>query len=542
MEKPASTPNRPVDGQFLQDEVRSQSSEPEHSLNCTAMAVLMNVRPLGQFRGYPTVQEIVNRIPLLAHSLRSSDGLLNETVRAFYGGVEREAVRLPLDVPRGREVGQKWHPWQLSEHQVGTNHGLLQLMTDVNRLHQHTDRVLPVLVDENIHYCLLKWMYGRTYARLQVREHLINKVFVYGVWHPYKFLCLHLHRQFLTQFACLYKGLMNPGDSVTAVQRLPFIERCIAATWIAGSEFLPRIDAEINRIESFLAGVHTRSAHHRRTVPSNFASEARWLDLTYEQRRPRRQRRLIPSRLWFLLQLRLLISEYCPATFIVGHRVRSCTWSHQALGSARSARDVLEFTTSLLLRLSSPGSPTLKYVRTMCSALLTWTPWHDTSPGILHAEESCEALLSKVGRNLQSQTGGSTHLHYENVFQSVPVAETTYNKSSHVPESVLDTFRQRLSNLLDTQCARPLVRWSSRTPKTVPVQLCPPRVLDDGPLPLLHRLSKSAYQDLLLTTLQGLIGGQEASPDLINEMSKTFPWRPLTDYCSVVQQMDNVTS
>ena len=76
----------------------------------------------------------------------------------------------------------------------------------------------------------------------------------------------------------------------------------------------------------------------------------------------------------------------------------------------------------------------------------------------------------------------------------------------------------------------------------MPVQLCPPRVLDDGPLPLLHRLSKSAYQDLLLTTLQGLIGGQEASPDLINEMSKTFPWRPLTDYCSVVQQMDTVTS
>ena len=156
------------------------------SLNSTAMAVLMNVRALGPFRGYPTLQEMVNRIPLLAQSLRSSDGVLNDTVRALYGGVEREAVRLPLDIPRGREIGQKWHPWQLSENLVGTNHGLLELMQEVNRLQQHTGRVLPLLVDENIHYRLLKWMSGKAYARLRVREHMMNKPCLYGVWHPYK--------------------------------------------------------------------------------------------------------------------------------------------------------------------------------------------------------------------------------------------------------------------------------------------------------------------------------------------------------------------
>lgn len=512
------------------------------SLNSTAMAVLMNVRPLGQFRGYPTLQEILNRIPMLARSLRSSDGCLNETVRALYGGVEREAVRVPLDVPRGRETGQKWYPWQLSDHLVGTNNGLLNLMQDVNRLQSHTARVLPVLVDENIHYRLMKWMYGRAYARLSVREQLVNKPILYGVWHPYKFLCLHLHRQFLTQFAYLYQGLMNPGDSITAVERLPFIERCIAATWIAGSEFLPRIDEEINRIETFLEGVHTRTTRHRRTVPSSMVSEARWLDKEYEPRRPSHRRRLIPGRLWFLLQLRLLISEYCPAAFVVGHRVRSCTWGHQELGSARNAKDVLEFTTALLIRLSPAGRPTLKYVRTMCTALLTWTPWHDTSPGILHAEESCEALLSKVVRNLHSQTGGTSQQYYQNVFQCVSVAQTTCIRATHVPESVLSAFRQRLSELLSTQCAPPLIRWSPRNHRTIPVLQCPPRVIDDGPLPLLHRLSRRKYEELLLTTLRGLISGQDASADLINSMSQTFPWRPLTEYCTVVQQMQNVST
>ena len=60
----------------------------------------------------------------------------------------------------------------------------------------HTGHVMPVLVDENIYYRFLKWMYSASYSHLAIREHFGPKVLIYGVWHAYKNLCLHPHKVF----------------------------------------------------------------------------------------------------------------------------------------------------------------------------------------------------------------------------------------------------------------------------------------------------------------------------------------------------------
>ena len=82
------------------------------SVNATAMAVMLNVRPLGAFRGYGSHADVVRRLPLLVRDLVSADHRLRCMVRNFFGGIESDAIRVPLDVPRGRCTGHKWRPFR----------------------------------------------------------------------------------------------------------------------------------------------------------------------------------------------------------------------------------------------------------------------------------------------------------------------------------------------------------------------------------------------------------------------------------------------
>ena len=168
-------------------------------------------------------------------------------------------------------------------------------------------------------------------------------------------------------------------------------------------------------------------------------------------------RRLIPSRLWVLLQLRILITELCPAIFLIGHRVRTCTWGAHTLGSAAHAKESLMTCLNVMLRLTPPGGTCLRYVRTVCIALLTWTPWHTTSPGIIHAEESCEAMLSKVVTALVSHPNACTHDRYEQVFKALGTTKNKKVLNTRVPQTVLVRVRERLDVLCRTNCIPPLV-------------------------------------------------------------------------------------
>ena len=113
---------------------------------------------------------------------------------------------------------------------------------------------MPVLLDENIHYRLLKWMYSPTYAHLAGRESFGDIILVYGVWHAYKNVCVHLHRAFFPVWTYLDKGFLSAEEEVTAVQKLPYIERLVAALWIVGTDFLVSLDAEITRLMAIWEG------------------------------------------------------------------------------------------------------------------------------------------------------------------------------------------------------------------------------------------------------------------------------------------------
>ena len=155
--------------------------------------------------------------------------------------------------------------------------GLLDMLNKVQGVKVLTGRTVPVLMDENVHYHIMKMMYSRTFAKYHIRETLCDQVFIHGVWHAYKFVCLHLHRQFFSLFAYVVQGLLNPGDTVSCVQKLGFIERTVAAIWITGMDVLPELDKEINRLTTLAEGVRTRASSLRRDVPQTASEECNWL-------------------------------------------------------------------------------------------------------------------------------------------------------------------------------------------------------------------------------------------------------------------------
>ena len=70
---------------------------------------------------------------------------------------------------------------------------LLQLVNDIL---QQTNRVLPLLVDENIHYTILKLLYGAKNQRWNMRAYLRYAPVAYGVWRAYKFVVTQTFRVF----------------------------------------------------------------------------------------------------------------------------------------------------------------------------------------------------------------------------------------------------------------------------------------------------------------------------------------------------------
>ena len=88
------------------------------------------------------------------------------------------------------------HPFALSEERVTSGVGLLNLLQFAKDTAQQTNSVLPLLVDENIHYRIVKLLYGAKNQRWNMRAYLWYVRVGYGVWHAYKFVVTHTFRVF----------------------------------------------------------------------------------------------------------------------------------------------------------------------------------------------------------------------------------------------------------------------------------------------------------------------------------------------------------
>ena len=125
---------------------------PNRSLNCTAMALLQLCSDSDRFLGYPTFDALKQRLPVVAQRLRDSFlGLCDTTKTLVQGAIEAKDVRAPLDYKRTIVYSLQCKPFFL-DLTAGLEPHLVALAHLFVEMQQQSNKVLPILVDENMHY------------------------------------------------------------------------------------------------------------------------------------------------------------------------------------------------------------------------------------------------------------------------------------------------------------------------------------------------------------------------------------------------------
>ena len=415
-------------------------------------------------------------------------------------------------------------PFSLEELAPGSQVDLVALLDQMQEIRKESTGQLPVLMDENIWLRIMKFMYSKCHMHLNIKAGLKDLTFIYGVWHPYKFACLHLYRKFYAVFIYLERGQTNAGTQVPAHPKLAWVEKMIAGLWVSGQDLIPEIDKEILRLQTYYTGIQTRKATYasRRinveNAPSTTSREV--VHELYASRRIKSTKQ-IPTRIDNLKQIRLLVTDYCPAIFGVGCMVRSCNWDGRTYGSAIYARTALQWVLCILLRLSPDDAHKVKYIKTFSLALLMWTPWHSATPGCMHSEEGCEALLSKVTRDLRKHPTRTDHDHYFDIFILTKQAKNELlNKKGGLSDAVVQNLRGRLQAFLNSNSLLPHIQWTSE--KVCVVGDGFNRKMESPETPFTTLLDRSKVQEELIRSLKSLTSSTPVSRVLAELLRSRF--------------------
>ena len=346
-------------------------------------------------------------------------------------------VRAPLDVRRDTRTVQArvWRPFALSKEKVNGGVGLLNLLQFAKDRAQQTNRVLPLLVDKNIQYRILKLLYGANNQRWNMRAYLRYVPVVYGVWHAYKYVVTHTFRVFWPILTYLRKGVLRPGSTILSYPKLIVIEKTIIALMLA----TPRILRPYRPKAQAAPAISGRdTAHASRAAVANAV-------------------------LHFL-------SERCPLLLYLGHQVQECNWSEEKNGTGSRAQEVLQLSLCLLRRLRrGPCDTVLKYECTIMCTLLYNSKWHQDLPGQAHSEEFGQGMFSKLVRDNATNTGSVTVEEVENHYFLLKVGPRGKRVGvQNVPQNRLHRMRQQLTRFLGTdQICMAYVEWESDRVSTV---------------------------------------------------------------------------
>ena len=205
--------------------------------------------------------------------------------------------------------------------------------------------------------------------------------------------------------------------------------------------------------------------------------------------------------------------------------MRSCTWAGHADGPGIVATCVLQRYVGLLVDLASPAAAKMDYVRTICSALLYNTPWHDDTPGAAHVEECCEALLTKLRARCKHHPDKHTADEASDLFRTMPPCQQARATES-LSKSVCVELRDRVWAVMRGagREEHPIVRWSSSPVSVVEAErdttyLFPKKGTGGT-------LTAAFMNSILKRFLRTLVGGQGLRDDAMDYIRQHIPLRP----------------
>ena len=248
-------------------------------------------------------------------------------------------------------------------------------------------------------------------------------------WHAYKYLAKTVHRIFFPLFAILENTELHCGQKVVAQRKLLFLEKMFGALLIAAPRFRLQLVDRIRSVQS--------------EVDGGDRSDAALIE---------RKKMLLK----ILKALQALVSFYLPAIFRVGYLVRCCTWEGRAARSSGNVRDVLEEVLLILVHLLQDNEAKNEYVRTLSVTLLTWQPWNSQLPSCCYMEESCEALLSRMGHRCSANRYVSGFEATFDLFLTLPPPSRQLKATRGVlKDELIQTFYGRMRYIINSSGVLP---------------------------------------------------------------------------------------
>ena len=139
--------------------------------------------PAGEFKGHLTLNDMASRHEeVAADVVRALDDLKAKVNLVMARPLPLTYVRVPLDTQRPSRRRLQWRPLTLTDNRVSSNLELLRVLVDLKKVQQHSQNVLPLLIDEKVHYTISRMLLSGVYSPWNVGEFLGNMPLLYGAY------------------------------------------------------------------------------------------------------------------------------------------------------------------------------------------------------------------------------------------------------------------------------------------------------------------------------------------------------------------------
>ena len=151
------------------------------SLNLSVLAIL-HTTILPDFQGHLSLQKVFEGLANVTKGLVGAFARVQKGIKIVLAeDLQPQWIRVPLDVQRSAMRSLQWTPYLLTEQTVSSQSDLLDILKDLEPLRVHSRSVLPILVDMDIHYRIMKVMYGQSTSKWDFRGFLAQTPVLYGI-------------------------------------------------------------------------------------------------------------------------------------------------------------------------------------------------------------------------------------------------------------------------------------------------------------------------------------------------------------------------
>jgi hypothetical protein len=255
---------------FFKPRIMSNPATAYASFNSTCIAVLATEGVSRSVYCHPSLLRALRQVQHAVNDVLLSFVAMKNLVRITADHhMQRCDLRVPLDIRRPPSSSVLWTPFMLTRCSVGDQVGLLRIVQLCVHIANHAGTpYTPILMDENLHYRLLRLRWSEHTNQYDVHTFMNRVPILFGVWHAYKYAAVQTFRAFHPIIAILMRGDVAVGESFPVAPKLRTIELMFAAILLLPQEVKRAVhhsrlqrESALNRVEQRLRTCETCTSY-----------------------------------------------------------------------------------------------------------------------------------------------------------------------------------------------------------------------------------------------------------------------------------------